>query len=45
MTHGGVPEGADLSEAELTRNIIGTIGEIDTYRLPDAKGSRRCSAI
>src|SRR5262249_41388084 len=22
----------------LTRNIIGTIGEVDTYRLPDAKG-------
>src|SRR6266446_4664765 len=31
-------KGADLGEAELTRNIIGTIGEIDTYRLPDAKG-------
>ena len=29
---------ADLSETELTRNIIGTIGEIDFYRLPDAKG-------
>ena len=29
---------ADLGEAELARNIIGTIGEIDTYRLPDAKG-------
>ncbi len=29
---------AELGEAELTRNIIGTIGEIDTYRLPDAKG-------
>jgi presequence protease len=29
---------ADLDEAELTRNIIGTIGEVDTYRLPDAKG-------
>jgi Zn-dependent M16 (insulinase) family peptidase len=29
---------ADLNEAELTRNIIGTIGEVDTYRLPDAKG-------
>ena len=25
-------------DAELTRNIIGTIGEVDTYRLPDAKG-------
>jgi Zn-dependent M16 (insulinase) family peptidase len=29
---------ADLDQAELTRNIIGTIGEVDTYRLPDAKG-------
>jgi Zn-dependent M16 (insulinase) family peptidase len=29
---------ADLDDAELTRNIIGTIGEVDTYRLPDAKG-------
>lgn len=29
---------AELGEAELTRNIIGTIGEVDTYRLPDAKG-------
>jgi Zn-dependent M16 (insulinase) family peptidase len=29
---------ADLSEAELERNIIGTIGDVDTYRLPDAKG-------
>jgi Zn-dependent M16 (insulinase) family peptidase len=28
----------ELSEAELTRNIIGTIGEVDSYRLPDAKG-------
>jgi Zn-dependent M16 (insulinase) family peptidase len=27
-----------LSETELARNIIGTIGEIDSYRLPDAKG-------
>jgi presequence protease len=31
-------EHADLSDAELTRNIIGTIGDVDTYRLPDAKG-------
>jgi presequence protease len=31
-------KGADLGEAELTRNIIGTIGEVDAYRLPDAKG-------
>jgi hypothetical protein len=29
---------AELGEAELTRNIIGTIGDVDTYRLPDAKG-------
>jgi len=29
---------ADLSRVELTRNIIGTIGDIDSYRLPDAKG-------
>ena len=29
---------ADLDEAELTRIIIGTIGEVDTYRLPDARG-------
>jgi len=29
---------AELGEAELTRNIIGTIGDMDTYRLPDAKG-------
>jgi Zn-dependent M16 (insulinase) family peptidase len=29
---------ADLNEAELTRNIIGTIGDVDSYRLPDAKG-------
>jgi len=28
----------ELGEAELTRNIIGTIGDVDTYRLPDAKG-------
>ncbi|MBV9533570.1 MAG: insulinase family protein, partial [Bradyrhizobium sp.] len=28
----------ELSQTELIRNIIGTIGEIDTYRLPDAKG-------
>ncbi len=30
--------GAALEPAELTRNIVGTIGEVDTYRLPDAKG-------
>jgi len=30
--------GADLGETELTRNIIGTIGQLDFYQLPDAKG-------
>jgi Zn-dependent M16 (insulinase) family peptidase len=30
--------GNSLDDAELARNIIGTIGEVDTYRLPDAKG-------
>jgi len=29
---------ANLSEAELTRTIIGTIGDLDSYQLPDAKG-------
>jgi len=29
---------AELTETELTRNIIGTIGEVDSYQLPDAKG-------
>jgi Zn-dependent M16 (insulinase) family peptidase len=28
----------DLNEEELERHIIGTIGAIDTYQLPDAKG-------
>jgi hypothetical protein len=28
----------DLTESELTRGIIGAIGDIDTYMLPDAKG-------
>ena len=27
-----------LTEDELTKSIIGTIGDIDVYRLPDAKG-------
>jgi len=34
----GFLKAAALDEAELTRNIIGTIGEVDSYRLPDAKG-------
>jgi Zn-dependent M16 (insulinase) family peptidase len=29
---------ADVSTDELRRNIIGTIGDFDTYLLPDAKG-------
>jgi hypothetical protein len=29
---------ANLSEDELTRSIIGTIGDMDAYQLPDAKG-------
>ena len=32
------PAQAELDDAELTRNIIGTIGDVDIYRLPDAKG-------
>jgi Zn-dependent M16 (insulinase) family peptidase len=28
----------DLSKAEITRSIIGAIGQIDAYQLPDAKG-------
>ncbi len=28
----------DINEAELTKAIIGAIGEIDAYQLPDAKG-------
>jgi Zn-dependent M16 (insulinase) family peptidase len=29
---------ADMSEAELTRSIIGAISDMDSYQLPDAKG-------
>jgi hypothetical protein len=28
----------DLSESELTKSIIGTISDLDSYQLPDAKG-------
>jgi Zn-dependent M16 (insulinase) family peptidase len=28
----------DLSEAEVAKSIIGTIGDLDAYQLPDAKG-------
>lgn len=29
---------ADLNELEVTRSIIGVIGDMDDYQLPDAKG-------
>jgi Zn-dependent M16 (insulinase) family peptidase len=29
---------ADISDAELVKSIIGVIGQIDDYQLPDAKG-------
>ncbi len=29
---------AELSDDELTKNIIGVIGDLDSYQLPDAKG-------
>ena len=35
---GAFLRGAALDEKELTRNIIGAIGDLDTYRLPDARG-------
>ena len=28
----------DLSEGELTKSIVGSIGDMDAYQLPDAKG-------
>jgi Zn-dependent M16 (insulinase) family peptidase len=28
----------NLSELEITRSVIGAIGDIDAYKLPDAKG-------
>jgi Zn-dependent M16 (insulinase) family peptidase len=31
-------QGLDLPQEELTKSIIGTIGELDGYQLPDAKG-------
>jgi len=31
-------EGVDIDDRELTKCIIGAIGDIDTYLLPDAKG-------
>jgi Zn-dependent M16 (insulinase) family peptidase len=35
---GGFLRSATLGEKELTRSIIGAIGSMDTYRLPDARG-------
>ena len=35
---GAFLRGLDVSEAELTKNIIGAVGRLDTYRLPDAQG-------
>ncbi|HEY5621764.1 MAG TPA: insulinase family protein [Pontiella sp.] len=32
-----------LSEDELTRALIGAIGQLDAYQLPDAKGFASCS--
>ena len=29
---------AELDKTELTRSIVGTVGEVDAYQLPDAKG-------
>lgn len=35
---GGFLRAASLDNTELTRSIIGSIGAMDTYRLPDARG-------
>ncbi len=34
----GYLSGSDLDKSELTKAIIGTIGDLDQYQLPDAKG-------
>ena len=34
----GFPKRAELDKTQLTRSIIGTIGDVDAYQLPDAKG-------
>lgn len=31
----------DMDEETLTKSIIGTIGDVDSYQLPDAKGYSR----
>lgn len=35
----------ELDDEALTKAIIGTIGEMDSYQLPDAKGYSRCVSI
>lgn len=35
---GAYLKGLELDDAELTKAIIGTIGDLDAYQLPDAKG-------
>ena len=35
---GGFLRQLDLSQAELTKSIIGAIGDLDAYQFPDAKG-------
>jgi hypothetical protein len=35
-----IPANLDLSREELVKSIIGTIGSMDAYMLPDAKGTR-----
>jgi hypothetical protein len=39
LTKAGMPSyQKELSSEELTKSIIGTIGDLDAYQLPDAKG-------
>lgn len=33
--------GLELDDDSLTKAIIGTIGDVDSYQLPDAKGYTR----
>ncbi len=39
---GGFLKNLTLCEDELTRALIGTIGQLDAYQLPDAKGYSSC---
>jgi Zn-dependent M16 (insulinase) family peptidase len=34
----GFLSGIEISQEELTKAIVGTIGDLDSYQLPDAKG-------